>query len=150
VKEPRRERRCKRCGGDLPHRERVYCDTCLSHYQRDLYRAFAETGRDAVAEQRAHGIDPSHGGAAGKKRGATMACRRREVRDWNATHPDTIVDPDVFAREILPGLQRVPVTELARATGLTDGYLSQIRRGKKVPHPRHWPELNAAIEKQQL
>jgi hypothetical protein len=143
AKTPLPDRRCKRCGGEVPHLGRVYCDDCLPHYQRDLYQAFAQTGRVTVAQRRAQGIDPSHGGAAGEKRGSTMARRRREVQVWNATHRDTIADPELFARKILPGLQRVPLSELARATGLTHGYMSQIRRGDKVPHPRQWPALLA-------
>jgi hypothetical protein len=145
VRPPRPERRCKRCGGELPHRSRVYCDDCLPHYRRDLYQAFAETGRAAVAQLRAEGIDPSHGGAAAERRGATMARRRREVRDWNVSHPETIADPVVFAREILPAIREVPLSELARATGLTHGYLSQIRSGKSVPHRRHWKALCASF-----
>jgi hypothetical protein len=131
AKAPRPERRCKRCGGELPNRTRVYCDDCLPHHQRDMYDAFAATGRAGVARKRAEGIDPSHGGEAREKRGATMSRRRYEVRNWDTTHPDTIADPDFFAHEILPGLQRVPLSELARATGLTAGYLSQIRRARK-------------------
>src|SRR5262249_10941859 len=84
---PRPERRCKRCGGELPHRARVYCDDCLPHHQRDLYQALAETGRAAVAQQRAEGVDPSHGGAAGEKRGATMARQERELQKWKVAHP---------------------------------------------------------------
>jgi CRISPR-associated endonuclease Cas1 len=143
---PRPERRCKRCGGELPNRTRVYCDDCLPHYQRDLYQALAEAGRAAVTKQRAEGIDPSHGGAAGEKRGATMSRRKRELQEWKVAHPGTIVDPEVFAREILPAIQGVPVSELVRATGLTVGYLSLIRRGAKVPHPRHWNALRIAGE----
>jgi hypothetical protein len=95
-------------------------------------------GRAAVARKRAAGIDPSHGAAAAHRRGATMSRRRREQRDWNDTHSSTIADPELFAREILPSLQEVPLLALARATGLTYGYLSQIRSGKRVPHLRHW------------
>jgi hypothetical protein len=67
-----------------------------------------------------------------------MARRSQELQEWKIAHPGTIVDPELFAREILPGLQRVPLSELARATGLTAGYLSLVRSGKRVPHPRHW------------
>jgi hypothetical protein len=68
--------------------------------------------------------------------GATMARRKREEREWNATHAGTIADPDVFAREILPVIQALPLSDLVRATGLTHGYLSKVRRGEKEPHPR--------------
>jgi hypothetical protein len=73
-----------------------------------------------------------------------MARRRREEREWNATHGETIADAAVFAREILPAIQDVPLSELVRATGLTHSYLSQVRRGDKVPHPGHWPALRTA------
>src|SRR5262249_13550900 len=49
----RPERRCKRCGGELPHRDRVYCDDCLPHYQRDRYQVFIAAGRASFAQQRA-------------------------------------------------------------------------------------------------
>jgi hypothetical protein len=58
-------------------------------------------------------------------------------------HPDKIADQGLFSREILPVIQSVPLAGLARATGLTAGYLSIIRRGEKIPHPRHWPALAA-------
>jgi hypothetical protein len=98
-----------------------------------------------VAKRRAQGLDTSHGGAAGEKGGAAMARRRREVRNWNAEHPGKIVDPELFAREILPSLQGVPLSALVRATELTYGYLSQIRSGKRFPHMRHWTAFRGSM-----
>jgi hypothetical protein len=40
--------------------------------------------------------------------------------------------------DTLPLIQNVPLSRLAKATGLSLRYVSQIRRGEKVPHPRHW------------
>jgi hypothetical protein len=115
----------------------------LPHYQRDRYDAFIAAGRTTHARQRERGIDPSHGGAAGKRRGASVAQRKLEVREWKGAHPGTIADATIFEREILPAIQRVALSELVRATGLTHGYLSQIRRGEKTPHPRHWAALRS-------
>jgi hypothetical protein len=47
----------------------------------------------------------------------------------------------VFKHEILPGLRDVPLSIIARATGFSRGYCSFIRRGVRIPHPRHWEAL---------
>jgi CRISPR-associated endonuclease Cas1 len=140
---PRPERRCKRCGGELPHRDRVYCDECLPHYQRDRYDAFIAAGLSTRGRQRDKGLDPSHGGAAAARRGASRRRRIAEQAAWEADNPDPQTDASVFAEEILPAIQQLPLSDLVRATGLTSGYLAQVRSGAKVPHPRHWQRLRA-------
>jgi hypothetical protein len=49
--------------------------------------------------------------------------------------------PGEFTREILPLIQNVPLRRLREATGLLLRYLSLVRRGERVPHPRHWHTL---------
>jgi hypothetical protein len=131
------DRRCHRCGGELPHPRRVYCDECLPHFQREqLERAGAP--RSAVEILRARtGGDATHGGEAATKRGAATANRKRDLRDWELEH-GKLVDLSAFEREILPQIRDVPLSRLVRATGLSLRYCSLIRRGEKVPHPRHW------------
>jgi hypothetical protein len=53
-------------------------------------------------------------------------------------------DLEVFEREILPAIQVVPLSDLVRATGLSLGYLSQLRRARKIPHSSHWNTLTRA------
>jgi CRISPR-associated endonuclease Cas1 len=141
---PLPERRCKRCGGELPHRDRVFCDGCLPHYQRDQYTNYARAGVAQLTARRAAGADPSHGGEAGAKRGATQSRRRRELRAWTALNEALSTDVSAFEREILPLIQEVPLSVLMEATGLSLPYVSQIRRGKATPHPRHWSALRSA------
>ncbi len=59
---------------------------------------------------------------------------------WNAEHP-VKPDPRIFRDEILPELTNVSLGEMAAATGLSKAQCSAIRRGLKVPHPRHWESL---------
>jgi hypothetical protein len=51
----------------------------------------------------------------------------------------------VFRREILPLIQEVPLRRLVEATGLSLRYCSLIRRGERIPHPRHWHVLASAF-----
>jgi hypothetical protein len=125
----------------LPHRDRTYCDACLPHFQHERYQAFRAAGQAHNQAERATGTDPSHGGVAGARRGDSRRTRAAEQAAWEAANPDVDADPTLFEREILPLIQHVSLSRLARATGLTGGYLAQVRRGGKVPHPRHWPAL---------
>jgi hypothetical protein len=115
----------------------------LPHYRREQYDADGKAGIRGLAALRDAGSDPSHGGDAGKRRGATQTVRQRERLEWDAANPDTPRDPETFRRAILPRIQRVPLSELASATGLSLIYLSQIRRGMMVPHRRHWVALSS-------
>jgi hypothetical protein len=68
------------------------------------------------------------------KLGATQARRHREEAEWDAAHPER---PDVsFYREhVLPGLALVPVSRIARVTGLSLAYCAdQAGAGCAAPH----------------
>lgn len=132
---------CRECGVVLEDWTRQYCDECLPEYWEARRTSFSDTGRAKLKELRAAGIVPSHTGEASEKRRSRMQQRKQEEQEWDATHPDTEVDEEVFRTEILPGLQGVPLSTLASATGLSQQYCSLIRRGLKVPHHRHWETL---------
>jgi CRISPR-associated endonuclease Cas1 len=50
-------------------------------------------------------------------------------------------DPAHFRTVILPKLQGLPLRQLAVVTGMSTTTCSLIRRGRQVPHPRHWQPL---------
>ena len=68
--------------------------------------------------------------------------RRYAEAEWETEHPKAL-DPDFFAREIRPQLADVTLAAIVRATGLSQPYCAMIRRGERVPHPRHWEALRA-------
>jgi hypothetical protein len=143
-REPRPLPVCKRCGDVVPRPKRVYCDACLPHYQREQFaEAFVDSGLIALAEQRAAGRDTTHGGAAAKRRGRSIVDRKRAIQEWEREF-GKVVDLTAFEREVLPLIREIPLSRLVEATGLSLRYCSQIRRGERVPHPRHWAKLREA------
>ena len=58
---------------------------------------------------------------------------------WEREHGPA--DPQVYKRKILPKLADVPLRRLVAVTGLSTTTCSLIRRGRKIPHPRHWEGL---------
>ena len=133
---------CKACGVVLERQDRNHCGDCMPEELRAGALVLREKGRTKREVLRLAGKDPAHSETANRRRGKKVAQAQREFRQWDAAHEGES-DPEVFRREILPGLQSVPLGAMARATGLSESYCSCIRRGIKVPHRRHWGMLNA-------
>lgn len=63
---------------------------------------------------------------------------------WEEEH-GAGADPAVFKQEILPRLQGVALSTMAKASGLSEQYCSLIRRVRYVPHQRHWNSLTELV-----
>ena len=73
-------------------------------------------------------------------KGTSKSRRIRDAnRDWNRRYGPG--DPEEYRRVILPKLASIPLRHLQATTRLSKTTCSQIRRGLKVPHPRHWEAL---------
>jgi hypothetical protein len=131
---------CKDCGVVLDEPERAYCDGCLPDRRAESLAIFATAGPKALAKLRAGGADPAHSGEAGRKRGRRNAEHVRAIAEWERSDGGSEGEID-FARDVLPRLRGAPLSALMQATGLSVRYCSLIRRGLKVPHPRHWAAL---------
>ena len=103
--------------------------------------ADARTVQRVLAGLRAERRDPGHGGRAAELRGSKNAAHQRAVKAWTGPRPD----PALFVAEILPGLRRVALADMAAITGLSEHHCSLIRLGKR-PHPRHWEAFRAATQ----
>jgi len=134
---------CRSCGVLLEGLEdRLYCDYCLPLRRKESTASMSRTGRETLGRLRGEGRDPAHGGTAARARGEKIGHHNRERGRWRDA-ADGAADPSVYRREILPRLRRVPLSRIARAVGVSEGYASFIRRGLRIPHPRHWEALRA-------
>ncbi len=130
---------CVACGVVLEASDRTYCDDCLLERREEVLPSFSSSGPATLARMRRNGKDPMSKPESKKRLGQANVRRREEAVAWDAEHERP--DPEIFRREILPGLAEVPLGALMRATGLSKRYVWLVRRGGYVPHPRHWEAL---------
>ncbi len=111
---------CPDCGGPVTNPRRVRCETCI-------------------------GADPAQAPEIRGRRGAAIAARKRALSEWDKANPDTVYDPELFRREILPRLSAVKLSEIIAAAGCSKAYASDIRRGKWMPHVSTWVALSELV-----
>ena len=87
--------------------------------------------------------DPAQTPEIRGRRGAAIAARKRALAEWDAANVGVAYDPELFAREILPGLATVPLRTIMEATGMSKSSASHVRRGNRTPHVSTWPALGA-------
>jgi hypothetical protein len=133
---------CLSCGVVLDDRGRTYCDECLPERRQQVEVAFTAAALAALARMRDADVDPAQTPEARAKLSESMSKRGLDVAAWDREHGER-PDPEVFRRDILPGLQGVPLARIVVRTGLSLRYASLIRRGEKVPHPLHWDALRS-------
>lgn len=129
---------CEQCGVALIQGGKL-CASCWGQFQDNA--EWVAVGRAKLVQLRQEGVDPAHGGEAARKRGQSNRQHQNAVAEWNARNDRP--DSGVFQTEILPAIQDISLNQIAAATGLSVDYCSKIRRGLRVPHPRHWAAFRA-------
>jgi CRISPR-associated protein Cas1 len=136
---------CRGCGLVLEDDGRRWCDACLIEHRAEEAVRIPAVGQAALAERRAAGADPAHGGAAAAMRGTRNAAHQQANAAFDADQEDEL-DPEAFRRDILPLLRDAPTAAIVAATGLSQPYCNMIKRGSYVPHPRHWTALMEVLK----
>lgn len=119
---------------------RTQCEACLPGFQIHHMREMVDGAHERLKELREEGHDPAHGNGAAFQRGQSVDTNNRASHEWNRHNERK--DPQIFTDEILPLLQDIPLSAMVKATGLSKGFCSFIKRGIKIPHERHWTALS--------
>ena len=125
---PRPETICRNCGSSTCGAQ--YCRACSPMALRENLINAAKLGRIAT-----------HTPKAEARRAATM--RRQEVakRAWRLSDLPKWLTENVYREKIMPRLATFTVSAIASALEISKPYATDIRGGKRVPHPRHWETL---------
>jgi hypothetical protein len=75
------------------------------------------------------------------RRAATHAKQVEALRKWNPSDLPQWLDEETYKREILPRLAKFTVKVVRLRLDVSHPYATLIKRGLKIPHPRHWMPL---------
>jgi len=126
---PRPPRVCCTCGTPIK-RSRKSCSTCALAASRLGLIEAAKLGRIATHSPKAEVL-----------RAATQRRHRAALKAWHSSRQPDWLNADVYRDKIQPRLSGVTVPTISSALGVSDPYATDIRAGRRIPHPRHWQEL---------
>ena len=124
---------CHTCG-DILKRGQLYCESCALPAAKERFGDVARLGRIA-----------SHTNEAEIKRSRSRQRHAAALKGWDPTAlPDWLTE-QVYHEKIQPGLAEVTVLAISRALGISGPYATDIRAGRRRPHPRHWQSLATLV-----
>lgn len=126
---PKPPRLCRTCGGPLK-RGQLYCKLCALPAAKERFGEVARLGRIAA-----------HTDEAEIRRAKTRLRHAAALKVWDPTTlPDWLTE-QAYREKIQPQLAKQTVPVIANAIGVSKPYATDIRAGRRVPHPRHWERL---------
>jgi CRISPR-associated endonuclease Cas1 len=126
---PGQQNVCAGCGKPVANAS-TRCGTCAIEVSRERLLDISRQGRVASKspESRAR---------------VSATQRRHQAARWNwnpSSQPDWLTE-EIYVKEIQPLLRNSSLSKIASSMGVSLVYASDIRRGRRRPHPRHWQAL---------
>jgi len=128
---PRPEHICVGCGKAI-ERSHKWCAECAQKNMSASFIAGRQLGQVAAQS------------STSKARRIETKRRHDDARrKWSPEDQPAWLTDEVYANQIQPQLVSATLSEIASAIGVSIPYASDIRRGRRRPHPRHWLALAA-------
>jgi CRISPR-associated endonuclease Cas1 len=124
---------CRTCGKTIPARSR-YCSACAIPVATEHIMKVGEAGRTA-------GRRSAYSGLAQARRANTQRRNALAKAAWVPSSQPAWLNEETYLGKIQPLLAGLTQSAIASALGLSKPYASEIRAGKRRPHPRHWQAL---------
>jgi hypothetical protein len=120
---------CRICGTQIT-RGKTFCKACAVTESKTSFLKVAELGRNATHNPKAQAL-----------RSETMRRQMAGRLSWNPADLPKWLTEEVYRERVQPKLAAYPVRAIASAVGVSKPYATDISKGKRVPHPRHWLTL---------
>ena len=126
---PAHQNLCAECGTPIA-RNVKHCASCsLKHSTAALIQG-AQLGRKISHEARAQ-----------ERRKETRHRHALELHNWKSANQPSWLTEQVYTTQIQPRLKTATLSQIASEIGVSIPYASDVRKGKRRPHPRHWQKL---------
>jgi CRISPR-associated endonuclease Cas1 len=129
VQAPKPVKICRICGTAIPSSDK-YCVSCSP-----------VISTEALLEAAKHGRVASHTPEAEARRGETQSRQHAARRAWQPSDLPEWFNDQTYCQEIQPRLREVTVPTISAALGISEPYATDIRKGRRIPHARHWETL---------
>ena len=120
---------CRSCGAAL-HRGHTHCAACSVPVSKERFVDVARKGRVA-----------SHSCEAETSRADTQRRHTAAIHAWQLSELPEWLNEETYRKRIQPALAGLTVPAISSALGISQPYATDIRTGRRVPHPRHWQSL---------
>jgi hypothetical protein len=126
---PKPPKVCRICGDPISPGD-SYCALCAATVTRESLIKVARQGRIA-----------SHSQEAEMRRSETQRRHHAAKRAWRPSDMPGWLNEETYREKIQPRLADVTVPAISKALGISGPYATDIRAGKRRPHPRLWLNL---------
>jgi CRISPR-associated endonuclease Cas1 len=120
---------CRNCGVIL-NRGQTHCAACAVPVSKERFAEVARKGRMA-----------SHSPDAEVSRADTQRRHKAAIRAWLPSRQPGWLNEEAYLTKIQPVLAGMTVPAISSALGISQPYATDIRAGRRRPHPRHWQSL---------
>jgi CRISPR-associated endonuclease Cas1 len=132
-KAPKPPKVCRICGSSVKPSDN-YCAVCSVTVTRESLIKVSRQGRIA-----------SHSVEAESRRSETQRRHHAAKRAWRPSDMPDWLNEMTYREKIQPRLAEVTVPAISKALGISQPYATDIRAGRRRPHPRHWETLGRIL-----
>jgi CRISPR-associated endonuclease Cas1 len=126
---PRPRVLCRICGVPINSGDK-YCRVCAVTVSKENLIEAAKFGRVATHSAKAEAL-----------RSATQRRQAAALKAWNPVDKPDWLDEKTYREKILPRLAAITAPTILSALAVSEPYATNIRAGRRIPHPRHWLAL---------
>jgi hypothetical protein len=101
----------------------------------------AEVRKERFVEVAKLGRIATHSPKAEALRSRTRRRHAAALKAWNPSDKPDWLDEKTYNEKIQPDLTKFPVSAISSVLAVSGSYATDIRAGRRRPHPRHWLTL---------